>query len=205
MTLGQRFARVATEIVVRSPRLWALFRGPMRRQFDRLAPSWDERRTPGHLAPLHEALAAVAPPARVLDLGTGTGAAALAVAERWPGAVVTGVDVSPEMIERARAKTPPQLAERVRFDVADGSRLPYAEASFDLVVLANVIPFFDELARVVAPGGAVAFSFSLGPETPIYVPPERLRSELGRRGFADFAEFSAGPGTAVLVRKRQPA
>ena len=55
-----------------------------------------------------------------------------------------------------------------------------------------MIPFFDELARVVAPGGAVVFSFSGGAETPIYVPPERLRTELGRRGFADFAEFSAG-------------
>ena len=47
------------------------------------------------------------------------------------------------------------------------------------------------------------FSFSAGPETPIYVAPERLRSELGRRGFTDFAEISAGVGTAFLARKPQ--
>ena len=202
MTLGQRFARFATEVVVRRPALWRVFRAPLRRQFDRLAPAWDERRTPGHLAPLEVALAALAgAPSRVLDVGTGTGAAAFAVARRWSGADVTGVDVSAGVIERARAETPPELAGRVRFAVADASALPFADGAFDLVTLANVIPFFDELARVVAPGGAVAFSFSLGPATPIYVPPERFERELGRRDFTEFAEFSAGPGTALLARK----
>ena len=38
-----------------------------------------------------------------------------------------------------------------------------------------MIPFFDELARVTAPGGYVVFSFSTGPETPIWVSSERLR------------------------------
>jgi len=63
-----------------------------------------------------------------------------------------------------------------------------------------MIPFFDELARVVAPGGHVLFGFSAGPETPIWVPPERLREELGARGFTDFADFEAGGGTALLAR-----
>jgi hypothetical protein len=64
-----------------------------------------------------------------------------------------------------------------------------------------MIPFFDELTRVVAPGGRVVFGFSAGPATPIYVPAERLRAELARRGFTDFAEVAAGPGTALLARK----
>ena len=64
-----------------------------------------------------------------------------------------------------------------------------------------MIPFFDELARVVAPGGSVVFAYSGGAGTPIYVPPERLRAELERRGFADFAEFKAGRGTSFLARK----
>jgi len=75
------------------------------------------------------------------------------------------------------------------------------DGSFDLVVLANMIPFFDELARVVAPDGRVVFSFSAGPETPIWVPPERLRRELGVRGFSDFADFAAAGGTALLARR----
>ena len=43
--------------------------------------------------------------------------------------------------------------------------------------------------------------FSAGPETPIWVPPERLRKELESRGFSDFAGFEAGVGTALLARK----
>ena len=64
-----------------------------------------------------------------------------------------------------------------------------------------MIPFFDELARVVAPGGTLVLSFSRGAETPIYVPSDRLRRELGRRGFAEFAEFSADPATALRAKR----
>jgi hypothetical protein len=69
------------------------------------------------------------------------------------------------------------------------------------VTLGNMIPFFDELARVVAPGGRVLFAFSAGDATPIYVASDRLRVELGRRGFGDFEELAAGRGTALLARK----
>ena len=78
------------------------------------------------------------------------------------------------------------------------------DASFQLVTLANMIPFFDELARVLGRGGWALFSFSVGPETPIWVPPERLQAELSHRGFSDFAEFQAGAGTALLARKKEP-
>jgi SAM-dependent methyltransferase len=105
------------------------------------------------------------------------------------------------MLAQARRNTPPELAERVRFEEADAERLPYPDGSFDLVTLSNMIPFFDELARVVAPGGAIVFGFSGGSGTPIYVPPERLREELSRRGFTDFAEFAAGSGTALVAHK----
>src|SRR5207244_12143402 len=97
------------------------------------------------------------------------------------------------------------LQQRVHFQVADSSALPFEDSSFDLAALANMIPFFDELARVLRPGGYAVFGFSDGPATPIYVPPERLRSELDRRGFSQFAEMSAGGGTAVLARKAESA
>jgi ubiquinone/menaquinone biosynthesis C-methylase UbiE len=105
------------------------------------------------------------------------------------------------MLAEARQSLPAELEGRVRFEPADASALSYEDGSFELVTLANMIPFFDELARVVAPGGAVVFAFSGGAGTPIYVPPERLRSELERRGFTDFAEFQAGRGTSFLARK----
>jgi ubiquinone/menaquinone biosynthesis C-methylase UbiE len=200
--LGRKFARVATNAVVGRPGLWRAFRGPLRKQFDWLAPRWDAMRSGDAFAPLERALEAIPrPPARVLDLGTGTGLAAFLVARRFPEAEVVGVDLSDRMIEEARRHTPPELAGRVRFEQRDASRLPYEDGAFELVTLANMIPFFDELARVTAPGGSVVFSFSSGPETPIWVPPEKLRSELAGRGFTDFAEFEADGGTALLARK----
>ena len=201
-SVGRRFARLTTDVVVRSPRLWGLFRGPLRVQFDRLAPIWDSMRSPGHLASFERALDAIdVPPEKALDLGTGTGAAAFAIAQRFPEAEVVGVDLSERMIDEARRKTPPDLVGRVRFEQADATRLPFPDGSFQLVGLANMIPFFDELARVVAPGGSAVFSFSGGPQTPIWVPSERLRERLQAVGFTEFADFQAGEGTALLARK----
>ena len=200
--LGRKFARVTTNAVVARPRLWRLFRRLMRRQFETLAPHWDQIRTAGHLAPYERALDALpAPPARALDVGTGTGDGALAIARRFPQAEVIGVDLADAMLTEARRKLPAELAGRVRFESADASSLPYADGTFDLVAHANMIPFFDEVARLVAPGGHALFAFSAGAETPIYVSIERLRTELQRRGFAEFAEITAGDGTGLLARK----
>ena len=200
-TLGRRFARVATNQVVRHPRLWLLFRGSMRGMFDRIAPVWDCGRSPEAFAPVEAALERVSEPKRALDLGTGTGSVAFKVAERFPVAEVVGADLSPGMLIEARRKTPPELGDRVRFDEADAERLPYADEWFDLVTLANMIPFFDELDRVVAPGGWVVFGWSGGPQTPIYVPPEVLNRELAARGYTDLSEIAAGNGTGFVARK----
>jgi ubiquinone/menaquinone biosynthesis C-methylase UbiE len=202
--LGRRFARLVTDVVVRRPRLWFLLRGPLRLQFDRLAPRWDSMRSaPDAYAPYEAALERVdPPPGRALDLGTGTGGAAIRLARRFPEAEVVGADIAEQMIEQARRNLPDDLRGRLRFDVADASKLPYDDGEFDVVGLSNMIPFFDELDRVIAPGGFLIVAFSGGPGTPIYVPDDRLRRELERRGFSDFADFSTDPGTALLARKR---
>jgi SAM-dependent methyltransferase len=202
VALGRRFARVATRAVVGRPRLWRLFRAPIRKQFDWLAPQWEGRRGPDSLAALEAALARMdASPRRVLDLGTGTGLAARFLARRFPDAEVVGVDLSPAMIEEARRLV--DVDARVRFEVADASALRYADGAFDLVVLLNMIPFFHELARLTAPGGSVILAWSSGPETPIYVPPERVRAGLEPLGFDRFEEIERGPGTAVVARRRR--
>jgi len=198
---SQRFARFTTNVVVRRPVLWRLLRGRVRAMFDVIAPTWEKRIGPDHVAALGLALAALEPPRRALDLGTGTGIAAQTVARRFPGADVIGVDLSPMMVAEATRTRPPELAERVRFEAGDASALRFDDRAFELVTLANMIPFFDELVRVVAPGGAIVISFSLGAETPIYVEPERLTRELGRRGFTDVAAFAAGTSTALLARR----
>ena len=153
MTIGQRFVRLTTDVSVRWPRLWRLFRPLVRRQFGRMAPVWGQMRSEDAFESLERALDRLdGPPRRTLDLGTGTGQAAFVIAERFPETEVVGTDLAPEMLAEARSATPPHLAERLRFDLADASRLPYADGEFDLVSLANLIPFFDELARVTAPG-----------------------------------------------------
>jgi ubiquinone/menaquinone biosynthesis C-methylase UbiE len=198
---GQRFARMVTDAVVRRPPLWRVLRRPLRTMFDGLAPSWETRIGPHHQWALDLALADLPAPRNVLDLGTGTGVVAISLAERYPEAKVVGIDLSPGMIGEARRKLPAALAARVTFEVGDAAALDQRDGAFDLVVLSNMIPFFDELARIVVPGGTLVLSFSKGSETPIYVAPERLRRELGERGFAEFAEFSAEPATALRAKK----
>jgi malonyl-CoA O-methyltransferase len=200
--LGQRFARLATDAVVRRPALWRVFRAPLRRMFDGIAPVWDANRDPQRTAPFEAALGAVEHVSDALDVGTGTGDGALAIAEHFPEATVVGVDLAPAMIAEAERKTPSDRRARVSYRVADAAKLPFDDASFDLVAHSNMIPFFDEVTRVLRPSGHALFSFTAGAETPIYVANERLRAELERRGFAEFAEFTAGRGSAFLARKR---
>ena len=203
MTAGQWYARLATVVVVRSPRLWRVFRSRLTTGFDRLAPEWDTTRaSPSRLDVINLALDAVEdPPATILDVGTGTGSVARAVAERWPAAEVTGADVSEGMIAEAQR----QATGRQRFVVADASALPFDDGAFELVALNNMIPFFDELARVTAPGGRVAIAYSRGRQTPIWVPLDRVRRELAAREFTHFADFSAGEGRSLLARKADRA
>jgi SAM-dependent methyltransferase len=201
---GRRFARFTTRAVVARPGLWRLFRPLTRRQFDRLAPLWEARRAEDMLAPLAAALQRSPSPRRVLDVGTGTGKGAKFLAERFPEAEVVAVDLSPEMIEEARRLLPANMAGRVRYDVADAAHLPFETASFDLVVLLNMIPFFDEIARLTAPEGVAVFVHSAGPETPIYTPPATLRERLAPFGFSQFEEIAAGEGTALLARRTEP-
>ena len=162
-----------------------------------MAPVWAAMRQPDSLAAYEQALERVdGPVRRALDVGTGTGAGALEIAKRFQDAEVVGVDVSQAMLEEAR-----RLAPGVQFVQGDASALPFRDAEFDVVAHANMIPFLDETARVLRPGGWTVYAFSSGAETPIYVAPDRLRRELERRGFTDFAEITAGRGNAVLARR----
>ena len=105
-------------------------------------------------------LAAPSVRTRALDLATGTGDIAFAVADR--GARVVGLDVTRRMIELADAKRRSRATGRsaLRFLVGDMMSLPFASASFDLVTtgygLRNVPHLetaVDEIARVLASGG----------------------------------------------------
>lgn len=194
--------KALTRLVARAPWTWPLMRRPVRGFFDQLAHGWDERvrpDAPEHLAALAAAVVRVeTPPARALDLGTGTGAGALWLAREFPETHVTGLDISEAMIERARAKLPAELSGRVDFLVGDAERLPFADGSFDLVAQISVPVFFDEVARLLAPGGYVVVVSSLGLKTPFHTPERTLRNGFRRRGVEVVAAGAAGPGTFFL-------
>jgi ubiquinone/menaquinone biosynthesis C-methylase UbiE len=195
----------ATRLVARWPALWPIIRRPIRRFFDRLADGWDERVEPdsrehlGALAASFDRLEG-APPTAALDIGTGTGAAALMIARRFPGARVVGIDISPRMIDAARVKVPAELGERVEFSVADAGALPFGDDRFDLVVQISVPVFFDEIARVLRPGGHVAIVSSLGSRTPFHTPEPVLRERFASRGVIEVATGTGGYGTFFLAR-----
>ncbi len=99
---------------------------------------------------------------RWLDVATGTGAVARLIAQR--GADVTGLDLSPALIETARAETEAANLS-VHFDVGDAEALPYEDASFDGVVSTFGVMFAPdhsavarELARVCRPGGRLGLT-----------------------------------------------
>jgi SAM-dependent methyltransferase len=136
---------VLSAIAARAPWLWRLIRGPVQRFWDRNAGGWDERENPGRVQALGQALEAVGEPARILEIGSGTGSGTALLKARFPNAEVTGVDLSPEMVRIAQAKVP-----GVTFEPADAARLPFPDASFDLIAQNNVPVYFNELARVLA-------------------------------------------------------
>jgi SAM-dependent methyltransferase len=137
------------------------FRDFERRAHDRLARTYErffEPVTAGAIPALLDA-AGVAPGFRVLDVACGPGAVAAAAAAL--GATVIGVDLSPEMIARARGRHP-----RLEFREADVERLPFPDEAFDAVVCNFGLGHFPrpelgaaELLRVLKPGGRAALSW----------------------------------------------
>jgi demethylmenaquinone methyltransferase/2-methoxy-6-polyprenyl-1,4-benzoquinol methylase len=99
---------------------------------------------------------------RVLDVATGTGMVAFALARS--GCEVVGLDQSEEMLAGARAKLErePALAARVGFVRGEAEHLPFPDAHFDALSFTYLLRYVDdrvatlkELARVVKPGGRI--------------------------------------------------
>jgi ubiquinone/menaquinone biosynthesis C-methylase UbiE len=201
----QLVGRALNATVAHAPWLWPLLRRPMASYFDDLAHGWDERTgAPGadHLAPLAVAVTKIdRRPERALDIGTGTGVAALFVAREFPHASIRGVDVSEEMVRQAKAKVSLDPEGRVDFRVADASSLPWENGHFDLVTLLNTPPFFAEIARVLRHGGHAIVAASSGDKTPFYTPDPVLERGFARRGMVTVTAGRIGRGSYFVARK----
>jgi SAM-dependent methyltransferase len=124
----------------------------------------------------------------VLDLGCGDGDLAVELWRR--GAVVAGIDASPELVEAARARAKLEGAD-ISFMIGEAASIPFQSERFDVVVavtilcfVANASPVFQEIARVLQPGGVLVIG-ELG-KWSLWAAARRVRawfgSQLWRRG-----------------------
>ena len=108
-------------------------------------------------------LGRLSPGERVLDLGSGAGTDSLIAAQMvGEQGHVTGIDMTPEMLTKARAAAAEMGASNVEFVESEAERLPFPDARFDVVISNGVIDLipdkdavFAELYRVLAPGGRI--------------------------------------------------
>lgn len=94
---------------------------------------------------------------KILDIGCGDGDLAIELAKR--GASVSGIDLSAAMIDAARERAKKNHAD-ITFDVGTANKLPFSSNQFDLVTAITILcfvddapPVFQEIARVLRPGG----------------------------------------------------
>jgi SAM-dependent methyltransferase len=197
--------RALNAVAAHAPWLWPLLRRPITRYFDQRAVGWDERTGapgPAHLAPLAVAVTKIdRRPERALDLGTGTGVAALFLAREFPRASIRGVDISEAMIRQATAKVGLDPEGRVAFRVGDAASLPWPDEHFDLVTQLNMLPFFAEAARMLRHGGHAIVAASSGERTPFYTPDAVLERGFARHGLEKVAAGRIGDGSFFVARK----
>lgn len=174
---------------------------PVDQRFGKVADLYDKYR-PGYPDAVVEWLAstaALAPGARVLDVGCGTGIAARLFARH--GFAVTAVDPNPEMLDKARARGggPEYAPGRAE---ATGQ----ADASFDLAYAAQAFHWFDvdgalsELRRVLRPSGWASAFWNLRAPTPAMDEYEALL----RRASREYVELERPNQTIARLRERVP-
>jgi SAM-dependent methyltransferase len=173
----------------------------MRLLFTSFAPRWEAiRADPTYREGVREALAHLPRnfrPRRTLDVACGTGLGAGIVLERWQHVSVTGTDIAPGMIERAR-----ELVPNATFEVASVHDLPFDDGSFDLVLAVDGLLDLPEMLRVTHRKGRLVIVFSRGGTTPISRPVADVASALEQLD-AIAVTHTDGEAHVVIARHRR--
>jgi ubiquinone/menaquinone biosynthesis C-methylase UbiE len=125
---------------------------------------------------------------RVLDIGTGTAQIPIILCQEKSCYQVLGVDMAQSMLVLGRKNIEAAgLLQQIRLELADGKRLPYPNWDFDMVIsnslvhhLPDPLSFFQEVARLVKPNGAVLIRDLLRPASLAEI--DRLVAEAGDYG-----------------------
>lgn len=130
----------------------------------------------------------------VVDIGTGTARIPILMLQHSPkekNIVIKALDLSAEMLKvAARNVSAAGLGERLHLQRSDAKRLPFADASFEMVIsnsLVHHLPepdlFFSEVARLVRSGGGILIRDLIRPDTNVYL------EELVEKHVADASEY----------------
>jgi SAM-dependent methyltransferase len=140
---------------------------------------------------------------QMLDLGCGTGYHLARYRER--GFTLTGMDGSEDMLRQARLLNP-----EVEFRVGDVEKIPFADASFDLVMSIEVLrylphlgPCLNEIHRVLKPGGTALVTAAPPLQANLYPPVNRLAAMARQGNLTHLKQFFHSP--ARLVREFRAA
>ena len=190
----------------------------VRDMFDNIAPAYDfmnRAMTLGiHRLWQRRAVKAVArtAPATIIDIATGTGDMAIALARSIPAATVTGIDLSPGMIDIGRRKIAArQLENRIDLRQGDSMNLDLPDNSADAITVAYGVRNFEDLARgyremlrVLRPGGTLAVLELSTPRGRLTAPLYRLYTRriipaMGRLISRDTRAYSYLPESIAAV------
>ncbi len=109
---------------------------------------------------------------KILDVGTGTARIPIIMCQQRPQYLITGVDLAQSMlIIGQRNVEEARLNQRIRLERVDSKRMPYPDLEFDMLIsnslvhhLPDPLSFFEEIKRLVRPGGAILIRDLIRPE-----------------------------------------
>ncbi|MFW5790511.1 MAG: class I SAM-dependent methyltransferase [Bacillota bacterium] len=102
----------------------------------------------------------ISPPPKILDLATGTGVISLYLSKVFTNSQIIGIDISTDMLARAREKAKKSAINNIEFLQGDVYDLPFPNNEFSLVTVSNALFSFNEVTRILKEDGILIVTLS---------------------------------------------